>query len=275
MKHLSDYTVLNNGVQMPWIGLGVYQAAEGDQVEHAVMSAIQDGYRSIDTASIYGNEEGVGRAVKACGVPREQLFITTKVWNSDQGYDATLSAFETSLKKLGMDYIDLYLVHWAVKDKYKDTWRAMEKLYQEGKVRAIGVSNFQIHHLEDLMEDCKIVPAVNQVEFHPRLTQAPLLAYCQKHHIQMEAWSPLMQGKLLDDPTLLELGRKYGKSPAQIILRWDLHKGVVAIPKSITPVRIRENANIFDFDLSKEEIARLDELNRNERAGADPDNFNF
>ncbi|GGG01237.1 aldo/keto reductase [Paenibacillus abyssi] len=275
MKHISDCAVLNNGVKMPWLGLGVYQAAEGDEVEQAVIAAIMAGYRSVDNAPIYGNEEGVGRALKKCGVPREQLFITTKVWNSDQGYHSTMAAFDESRKKLGLDVIDLYLIHWAVKGMYKETWRALEKLYRDGKVRAIGVSNFQIHHLQDLMADSEIIPAVNQVEFHPCLTQTELHQFCKDNNIQMEAWSPLMQGKLLVHPLLMELSGIYGKSPAQIILRWDLQKGVVAIPKSVTKQRIESNANIFDFELSVQDIARLDALNRNERVGADPDNFNF
>ncbi len=271
---LKDGTVLNNGVQMPWVGLGVYKASEGDEVISSVKHAIQTGYRSIDTAALYGNEEGVGKAIKESGVSREELFITTKVWNTDQGYESTLKAFEVSRKKLGLEYLDLFLIHWPVKGKYKETWGAMENLYREGLVRAIGVSNFQVHHLRDLMEDSFIMPVVNQVEFHPLLTQKELLSFCKENPIQLEAWRPLMRGRL-NIPLLNELGEKYKKTPAQIVLRWDLHHEVVTIPKSVTPHRIEENANIFDFQLSDEDIKKIDDLNQNKRFGADPDNFHF
>ncbi|MEF3310196.1 aldo/keto reductase [Paenibacillus sp. GYB004] len=261
---------------MPWLGLGVWKVTEGQEVEHAVRTAIETGYRSIDTAAVYGNEEGVGRAIRDSGVSRDELFVTTKVWNADQGYDSTLAAYEQSLGKLGLEYADLYLIHWPVKGKYKDTWKALEHLYEQGRVRAIGVSNFHVHHLDDLLQDAVVKPMVNQVEYHPRLSQRPLLAYCQKNGIQMEAWSPLMQGKeLISHELLVGLGQKYGKSPAQIILRWDLQNGVVTIPKSVTPSRIRENADIFDFQLSAEDMALIDGLNLDTRVGADPDNFNF
>ncbi|GEN36324.1 aldo/keto reductase [Aneurinibacillus danicus] len=272
---ISDYTTLHNGVRMPWLGLGVYKTQEGEEVEQAVKAAIEIGYRSIDTAALYHNERGVGNAIKMCGVPREELFITTKVWNSHQGYDATLRAFEESRQKLGLEYLDLYLIHWPVKEKYKDTWRAFEKLYEDGLVRAIGVSNFHVHHLKDLLMDARIIPMVNQVEFHPRLTQKELLRFCKEKGIQMEAWSPLMRGRLLDDPVLNEIGRKYGKTPAQVILRWDLQHGVVTIPKSVHAERIAANADIFDFTLTDEEMNQIDGLNRNERSGQDPDNFQF
>jgi diketogulonate reductase-like aldo/keto reductase len=274
INNISDSVKLSNGVRMPWLGLGVYQAKDGDEVARAIKDAVKAGYRSIDTAAIYGNEEGTGQAVRECGIPREELFVTTKVWNARQGYDSTLEAFEESRKKLGLEYIDLYLIHWPVKGKYKETWRALEKLYKEGLVRSIGVSNFQIHHLKDVMADSEIVPMVNQVEYHPLLTQKELHAFCKENRIQLEAWSPLMQGQL-DHPTLAEIGKKYDKSPAQVVLRWDLQNEVVTIPKSVTEHRIIENANIFDFQLSSEEIAQLDGLNQNKRLGADPDNFNF
>jgi len=219
IRNIGDTALLSNGVKMPWLGLGVWKVKDGDEVERAVKAAVKTGYRSIDTAAVYGNEEGVGRAIRDCGVPREELFITTKVWNTMQGYESTLQAFEESRRKLGLDYVDLYLVHWPVKGKYKSTWKALEKLYKDGVVRAIGVSNFHVHHLEDLMADCEIVPMVNQVEFHPLLSQVPLRKFCREKGIQFEAWSPLMQGNL-DHPTLAELARKYGKSPAQIVLRW-------------------------------------------------------
>ncbi|HUC92621.1 MAG TPA: aldo/keto reductase [Paenibacillus sp.] len=277
MVHLgsiSDKIELNNGVQIPWFGLGVWQSKEGREVEHAVEAALQTGYRLIDTAAVYGNEEGVGRAVKESGIGRGEIFITTKVWNTDQGYDSTLRAFEASRRRLGLDVVDLYLVHWPVAGKYKDTYRALERLYRDGQVRAIGVSNFQAHHLEDLLQTCEVVPAVNQVEFHPLLTQRQLRAYCDKSNIKLQAWSPLMQGNL--DVTLLnELAEKYFKTPAQIVLRWDLQHGVLTIPKSVKAERIKENADIFDFELTETEMASIDELDRHHRFGADPDNFNF
>lgn len=278
-KNLQDTVKLNNGVHMPWFGLGVYKAQEGEEVISAVKAAIRAGYRSIDTAAAYNNEEGVGQAVREAmeenGLSRDQLFITSKVWNSNQGYETTLQAFETSLNKLNLEYIDLFLVHWPVKGKYKDTWRALEKVYKEGKVRAIGVSNFQIHHLEDLLSEAEVVPAVNQVELHPQLTQKELLTYCQDKGIRLEAWSPLGQGHLLTNDTLVSIGKKYGKTAAQVILRWDLQVGVITIPKSINEGRIIENADIFDFELSAEDIAAIDGLNQNKRFGSDPDNFNF
>jgi diketogulonate reductase-like aldo/keto reductase len=208
-------------------------------------------------------------------VPREELFITTKLWNKNQGYESTLKAFDESMKKLGLDYLDLYLIHWPVKDKYRDTWRAFNKLYEGRKVKAIGVSNFQIHHLNDILADGDVVPAVNQVEYHPRLTQKPLLDFCKKQGIQLEAWSPLMQGKLLDQPELMKIAEKHQKSVTQIILRWDLQNGVVTIPKSVKEHRIIENADIFDFELTTEDMASIDRLNEDQRVGPDPDNFNF
>lgn len=275
VNSLQDVTVLHNGVKMPWFGLGVYLSEEGQETINAVKEAIKAGYRSIDTAAFYKNEASVGKAIKEAGVPREELFITTKVWNTDQGYESTLAAFDESLKRLDLDYIDLYLIHWPVKEKYKETWKAMETLYKEGRVRAIGVCNFQIHHLEDLLSAAEIVPMVNQVECHPRLTQKELLHYCQEHHIQLEAWSPLGRGKMLDEPILKELAGKYHKSVAQIILRWDLQCGIVTIPKSVKKQRIIDNADIFDFELSEEDMNTIDSMNRNHRNGPDPDHFNF
>jgi diketogulonate reductase-like aldo/keto reductase len=269
--NLKDTTTLSNGVKMPWVGLGVFKVTEGEEVIQSVKAAIKNGYIGIDTAAIYGNEEGVGQAIKDSGVPRDELFITTKLWNSEQGYESTLKAFETSLTKLGLDYLDLYLIHWPGKNKYKETWKAFEKLYKEGRVRAIGVSNFQVHHLEDLISSAEIKPMVNQVEFHPHLTQKELLAYCKNEGIQLEAWSPLKQGKLLSEPVLEDLAHKYNKSVAQVILRWDLQHGVVTIPKSIKEHRIIENADIFDFELSTEDMDKIDGLNQDSRAGSHPD----
>lgn len=275
MKHIADTVTLHNGVKMPQLGFGVFKVKEGGEVVEAVKAALAAGYRSIDTAAVYGNEEGVGQAIRESGIPREQLFITTKVWNADQGYESTLAAFETSRQKLGLDYLDLYLIHWPVKGKYKETWRALEKLYKDGVVKAIGVSNFQVHHLEDLAQDSANVPTVNQIELHPLLTQQELRDYCAKHSIYVEAWSPLMQGNNLDDPILVELAKAHGKSVAQIILRWHLQHNIIVIPKSVTAKRIEENAALYDFELSPAEMARIDSMNRNRRFGADPDTFTF
>jgi diketogulonate reductase-like aldo/keto reductase len=268
---LKDTTTLHNGVRMPWMGLGVFKVQEGEEVVQSVKVAIKNGYIHIDTAAIYGNEEGVGQAIKESGVPREKLFITTKLWNTEQGYDTTLKAFETSLNKLGLDYLDLYLIHWPGKDKYKDTWKAFEKLYKDGRVRAIGVSNFHVHHLEDLLGSAEIKPMVNQVEYHPHLTQKELHAFCKKEGIQLEAWSPLKRGQLLNEPTLVEIAQKYNKSVAQVILRWDLQNEVVTIPKSTKEHRIIENSNVFDFELTREDMDRIDGFNQNSRAGSNPD----
>ena len=275
VNSIKDTTTLHNGVKMPWFGLGVFQVKEGEEVENSVKLALKEGYRSIDTASVYKNEAGVGKAIKESGIPRDEIFVTTKIWNKSQGYETTLEAFQRSLKRLDMDYVDLYLIHWPVEGKYKDTWRALEKLYKDGYVRAIGVSNFQIHHLEDIMEDCDIKPMVNQVEFHPHLTQKPLLEFCQKHDIQLEAWSPFKHGEIFGEATIEELAQKYNKTPAQIILRWDLQNKVVTIPKSIHEHRIKENANIFDFELTEEDMQKIDNLNKDDRWGPDPDNFDF
>ncbi|MEC1775724.1 glyoxal/methylglyoxal reductase [Bacillus mojavensis] len=272
---LKDTVKLHNGVEMPWFGLGVFKVENGSEATESVKAAIKNGYRSIDTAAVYKNEEGVGIGIKGSGVAREELFITSKVWNEDQGYDTTLAAFEKSLERLQLDYLDLYLIHWPGKDKYKDTWRALEKLYKDGKIRAIGVSNFQVHHLEELLKDAEIKPMVNQVEFHPRLTQKELRDYCKKQGIQLEAWSPLMQGQLLDNDVLTQIAEKYNKSVAQVILRWDLQHEVVTIPKSIKEHRIIENADIFDFELSQEDMDKIDALNQDERVGPNPDELLF
>ncbi|WP_157075938.1 aldo/keto reductase [Neobacillus fumarioli] len=275
MRSLQDTTTLHNGVKMPWFGLGVYKVQEGEEALQSVKAAIKAGYRSIDTAALYQNEESVGRAIKESGVPREELFITTKVWNTDQRNDSVLEAFETSLQKLGLDYVDLYLVHWPVKEKYKQTWKILEKIYKEGRARAIGVSNFTIHHLEDLIADAEIKPMVNQVELHPLFAQPELRDYCKKQEIQIEAWAPLGQGRLLDHPVLKEIADAHNKTIAQVILRWDLQNEIVTIPKSVKESRIIENANIFDFELTERDMEKINSLNENKRFGPDPDNFDF
>ncbi|MDQ0483181.1 aldo/keto reductase [Guptibacillus hwajinpoensis] len=268
-------TTLHNGVEMPTLGLGVWKMENNDEVKTAVQAAIDAGYKAIDTAAAYKNEEGVGAAIKDSSTPREDLFITSKVWNDDQGYESTLKAFEDTVTKLGVDTLDLYLIHWPVEGKYKETWKAMEKLYKDGRIRAIGVSNFHPAHLEDLMKDAEIKPMVNQVEFHPLLNQQELRDYCNQHSIQLEAWSPLAQGKLLDNDVVKQIADQHGKSTAQVIIRWDLEHEVVTIPKSSNPERIKQNFDVFDFELTKDDIRAIDELNQNERMGPDPDHFDF
>ncbi|MGO5067088.1 MULTISPECIES: aldo/keto reductase [unclassified Clostridium] len=269
MQDIKSYTVLSNGVKMPWFGFGTYKVEDGDTVISSVKEALKIGYSHIDTASYYGNEEGVGTAIKESGVPREDIFLVSKVWNSDQGYDKTLKSFEDSIKKLGTDYLDLFLIHWP-QPLSKETWQALEKLYKEGSVKAIGVSNFFVDHLKWLLEDAEIKPMVNQVEFHPRLIQKDLIEFCRKNSIQLEAWSPLMRGKVFQIELLHDLAKKYDKTISQIVLRWDLQMGVVTIPKSVTPSRIKENADIFDFEISKEDMDRIQQLDKGLRAGSDP-----
>ncbi|WP_226037820.1 aldo/keto reductase [Aquibacillus saliphilus] len=271
---ITDYTVLNNGVRMPWLGMGVFQVEDGEEVIQSVRYALDAGYRSIDTAAGYRNEAGVGTAIKQSGIRREELFITTKLANPDQGYESTLRAFEDSRQKLDLDYIDLYLIHWPGKDKFKETWRAFEKLQKDGYIRAIGVSNFKIHHLESLKQDSDTIPAVNQVEFHPLLNQQKLLDYCKSEGIQLEAWTPLMKGNL-NQPEITKLAAKHKKTPAQIVLRWDLQHGIVTIPKSVHQERIQENADIFDFTLSEEDMKTIDQMNQDHRLGPDPDELLF
>lgn len=267
---------LNNGVSMPRVGYGVFQVPPAETAV-AVTAALEAGYRSIDTATLYGNESGVGRAVRDAGVPRDELFLTTKLWNDAQGYDATLKAFDASLTALGTDHVDLYLIHWPVPAAglYPETWRALERIQAEGRARAIGVSNFQPHHLGVLAEHSDIVPAVNQVEEHPYLQQAAVREYDAAHGIVTEAWSPLAKGgELLADPVVTALADKHGHTPAQVVLRWHLQLGNVIIPKSATPSRMAENLQLFDFALDDGDMTRLAGLDRGERTGPDPDTFN-
>jgi methylglyoxal/glyoxal reductase len=264
-------TTLNNGIAMPWLGLGVWQIGSDAETTRAVLTAIEHGYRSIDTASIYGNERGVGRAVRECGVPRQQLFITTKVWNDDIRSGRVAAAFDESLRRLGLDYVDLYLVHWPIAGRVVSTWRAMEELARSGRVKAIGVSNHMQPHLEQILHETETTPAVNQIELHPYLQSKPLVAFCRARGIQVQAWSPLMQGgALLRDPALVEIAQHHRRTVAQVILRWNLQSGLVTIPKSARAARIAENAGIFDFALTEAEMAVIAGLDRHQRCGADP-----
>ncbi|MBC7268165.1 MAG: aldo/keto reductase [Streptomyces sp.] len=266
---------LNNGVEIPQLGFGVFQVPDAETTA-AVTEALRAGYRSIDTAAIYGNEAGVGKALAASDTPREDLFVTTKLWNADQGHDATLRAFDASLAKLGLDYVDLYLIHWPTpaRDLYRESWKAIERLVAEGRVRSAGVSNFQPAHLRRLLDDTSLVPAVNQIELHPGLQQAGLRALHAELGIVTEAWSPLAQGAVLGDDAITAIAGRHGRSPAQVVLRWHLQLGNVVIPKSVTPARIRENIDVLDFTLSEEEMSAIAALDRGLRTGPDPDTLN-
>ena len=265
---------LHDGVEIPQLGFGVFQVPP-DDTRQVVGQALDAGYRHIDTAGAYRNEKGVGAAIEASGLPREDFFVTTKLWNSQQGFETTLAAFEASLGRLGLDYVDLYLIHWPVptEDRFVDTWRAFERIHGEGRSRTIGVSNFRVEDLERLEAETDTRPTVNQIELHPRLQQAELRAWHADHGIATEAWSPLAQGELLDDETIAGIAERHGKTPAQAILRWHLQLGNVVIPKSVTPERIRENLGLFDFELSGEEMAEFERLDRGERIGPDPETF--
>jgi diketogulonate reductase-like aldo/keto reductase len=272
---LTSTVELNNGVQIPWFGLGVFKSPPGRETEQAVRWALEIGYRHVDTAAYYENEGDVGTALKDSGVPRDAVFITTKVWNSDQGYEQTLKAFDRSRRQLGVDVVDLYLVHWPVRARYKETWKAMEKLLSDGKVRAIGVSNFLVHHLEDLMKSASVMPVLNQVEFHPFLVQKELLDFDERARIRHEAWSPLTRGRSLDYPLITEIARKHDRTNAQVVLRWDLQLGVVTIPKSVHRERILENSKVFDFELDAEDMNRITGLDAGARIGPNPDTITF
>lgn len=268
--------VLSNGVEIPVIGFGTFKIPEGEDVIAAVSSALELGYRHIDTAAIYKNERGVGEAIRMSGLDRSSIFLTTKVWNDDRGYEQTLAAFEASIDRLGVDYLDLYLIHWPKeREQNRETWRALEQLYRDGRVRSIGVSNFKEHHLSDLLEYATIKPMVNQVEFHPLLQQTALHEYCYGEQIELEAWSPLMQGDVNACPEVAMLADVYDKSPAQIILRWHVQKGIITLPKTVTPARMKENLAVFDFSLSHEDMYLMNKLNREKRIGPDPDEITF
>ncbi|MED4554249.1 aldo/keto reductase [Lysinibacillus capsici] len=272
--------VLNNGLKMPLVGYGVFRVPEGDDLAEAVKTAIAKGYRSIDTAQVYRNEESVGRGIRAAIeeglVTREELFITSKVWNDGLSYEETLAAYDSSLEKIGLDYLDLYLVHWpGIDQNYIEVYKALEKIYQDGRVRSIGVSNFHVHHLESLLKETTVIPVINQIEFHPHLIQEEVRAYCKDKGIQVEAWSPLMNGSLLEEALIQELASKYGKTPAQIVLRYDVQHDVVTIPKTMTPARMTENLAVFDFTLTEQEMTQLDAMNDGLRCGPDPEKFNF
>lgn len=270
---INDTQVLNNGYPMPKVGLGVYKM-EDDEMETAVQIALEAGYRAFDTAYFYGNEQALGKALNNSDIAREDVFITSKLWNDYQGYDNTLEYFNKSLENLGLDYLDLYLIHWPCEKDglYIESYKALEKLYNEGKIKAIGVCNFNPHHLETLMKETTIVPQINQIEVHPYFNQQDVQDYCDKHDITVTAWMPLMRNRgLLDDSVITKLAEQYDKTPAQIVLRWHLAHDRIIIPKSKTPSRIRENYDIFDFNLELTEIAEIDSLNRNARQGKDPD----
>jgi methylglyoxal/glyoxal reductase len=269
MKHMQ----LWNGVEVPALGYGTWKIRKEDAY-HAVKAALHQGYRHIDTAWIYGNEAFIGKALSESALPRESLFITSKRWNDFQGYDATMKNFEDSLERLGLEYLDLYLLHWP-KAFDQDSWRALEDLYEAKKVRAIGVSNYHQHHLEALLQTARIKPMVNQLEFHPRLTQDPLRTYLKTHNIVLEAYSPLMHGEFSQLELLQDLSQKYQKSAAQIILRWNIELGHIVLPKAQSITRMVENFDIFDFELEPVDVTALLSLNTNHRVGADPDNFDF
>ena len=269
---------LNNGVVIPQIGLGVFQTKEGAEVERAVSAALEAGYRMIDTAAIYGNEVGVGRAIKASGIPREEIFITTKLWNANHAYQDALRAFDESLEKLDCGYIDLYLIHWPLpmEGKFTEAWKALEQIYADKRARAIGVSNFKPHHLEELLKGAEVVPAVNQIELHPFLQQRETRDACEQHGIIIESYSPLMQaGEALEHPVIAKLAEQHGKSPAQVILRWHIQNGFIVIPKSVRAQRIQENIALFDFELSDSDMQAIAGMDRGQRIGADPDTASF
>lgn len=278
IKSLNDRVKLNNGTEIPGLGLGVFQIPDEETAE-VVKNGIKNGYRLIDTAQIYGNEKGTGKGIKEglkeAGLKREDIFVTSKIWNDHLSYDEAKKAFETSLKDLQLDYLDLYLIHWPGDHAFKESWQALEDLYEEGKIKAIGVSNFQVSHLEELAEFSKVTPVMNQIELHPKLTQTEVRDYCKNLDIKIQAWSPLMQGQLLDNPTIVEIAKKHNKSAAQVILRWDVQQDILLVVKSVHEKRMIDNADIFDFELDDADMDALNGLNESLRSGPDPDQFDF
>jgi diketogulonate reductase-like aldo/keto reductase len=271
--HIGSTIGLAGGVRIPRLGLGTYKSQPGAEVERSVSTALALGYRHVDTASLYGNESGVGAALAGSGVAREDVFLTTKVWNDEQGYETTLAALERSLERLGTTYVDLYLVHWPMRAHLEATWRAMEDLLSAGKARSIGVSNFLPHHLEELLRIATVVPAVDQVEFHPRLQQPALQAYLTEHDIALEAWAPIMRGAVAEVPEIVRIAATHGVTPAQVSIRWVLQQGHIAIPKSVHDERVAENADVYGFELSDEEMAGIDSLDTGHRIGPNPDSY--
>lgn len=268
------YMELINEVKMPAIGIGTYKTGSDEETAHAVKFAIEAGYRHIDAAAFYGNEIGVGKGIKESGVKREDIFLVTKLWNDDHGYDKTMEAFNKSLERLQVEYLDLYLIHWPTKLN-SETWRAFEELYESGKVRAIGVCNFKEGHLEELKESAKIMPMVNQVEVHPFNTRKKLREYCKVNNIQMVAWSPISRGRVLTNELLIKLSEKYSKTITQLVLKWHIQNGVVPIPKSSNEGRIKENFEVFDFEIAKEDMELIASLNEDKSVTAGPDNTTF
>lgn len=272
-----NFALLNDGTKMPELGFGLWQVPDAE-AEGVVTEAIKVGYRSIDSAQVYENEAGVGRAVKNCGCPREELFVTTKIWNSDHGYDSTLRSFDKSLERLGLEQVDLLLIHWPApkKNLYVETWKALIEIKKNGGARSIGVSNFHQEHLTRILQETSIVPSINQIEIHPYFQQKALRDFHKEIGIQTESWSPLGQGHVLNDPVISEIAHAHNKSPAQVIIRWHLQNGLVAIPKTVTPSRMKENFNVFDFTLTDEDMQKIGKLDREEgRVGPNPDTATF
>lgn len=275
---LNDRVTLNNGTKIPGLGLGVYQIPD-DETTQVVVDGVKAGYRLIDTAAIYGNEKGTGagiaQALKETGLKREDLFVTSKLWNAHLSYDEAIAAFNESLAKLGLDYLDLYLIHWPGDHAFKEAYLAMQDLYKAGKIKAIGVSNFEVHHLEELAEFADVIPVLNQVESHPKLNQYDLKHYTDAKDIKLQAWSPLMQGQILKDATLQKIADKYGKTVPQVILRWDIQRDILLVVKTVRPERMKSNSDVFDFNLSDEDMQIINEMNENLRVGPNPDEFDF
>ena len=280
---MNKFFKLNNGINIPSIGFGTWQTPDGETAINAIKAAIESGYRHIDAAAVYKNEVGVGEGIKGCGIPREELFVTSKLWNTERGYESTLKAFDQTLNDLQLDYLDLYLIHWPAnaqqfinwKDLNSETWRAMEKLQSEGKIRSIGTSNFLPHHLEALIEKATITPAVNQIEYHPGFTQDECVTFCKKNNIVVQGWSPLGRGEVLDNATLITIANKYNKSVAQICIRWALQNEILPLPKSITPHRIKENFEVFDFEISSDDMTTINQLKNIGESGLNPDTVTF